>query len=432
MSVVTIAVPLAVMILTLMLGAPILFAMLGAGFIGIWLITGDVEIAFGILKITPYRTAANYTLMAVPMFILMAFMTSLSGMAQDLFDAVADWLSHIKGGLAAATVIACAIFGAMSGSSAASATVMSSIAIPNMRRLGYSDVLAAGAVAVGSTLDILIPPSIAMVVYGIATETSIGKLLMAGVMPGIVLAILLTISILVWVRINPALAPETRYVPWKQRMRSLRKVWLSLALITSLIFLLYAGIVTPTELAALGALAAALIALLLGRLNWANGIAALKATARSTAMIFMILIGAHVLGVFLTMSQIPQTLVSSVSAMDLNRWVVIVAVVVIYFVLSMFMDELPLLLITLPFVFPLIRSLGFDPVWFGVVCMLMIAMGLIFPPVGLLAFIVSASGKVDLVTVYKGCTVLLLPIILTLILIMIFPQIALWLPSIMR
>ena len=432
MSFTTIGIPLAIMIVTLLLGAPILFSMLGAGFVGIWLITGDIEVAFGILKITPYRTAANYTLMAVPMFILMAFMTSLSGMAQDLFDAVSDWLSHLKGGLAAATVIACAIFGAMSGSSAASATVMSSIAIPNMRRLGYSDMLSAGAVAVGSTLDILIPPSIAMVVYGIATETSIGKLLMAGVMPGIVLAILLTASILIWVRINPSLAPETRYVPWKQRMKSLRKVWLSVALISSLIFMLYAGVVTPTELAALGALAAALIALVLGKLNWKNGIGALMATARSSAMIFMILIGAHVLGVFLTMSQIPQTLVSSVSAMDLNRWVVIAAVVVLYFVLSMFMDELPLLLITLPFVFPLVRSLGFDPVWFGVVCMLMVAMGLIFPPVGLLAFIVSTSGKVDLVTVYRGCTVLLRPIILTLVRIMIFPQIALWLPSVMR
>lgn len=432
MSTLTVVLPLLLMLGALLIGVPILFAMLGAGFIGIWLVTGDPVVAFGILKISPYRTAANYPLLAVPMFILMAYMTSLSGMAQDLYDAVADWLSHLKGGLAAATVVACAVFGAMSGSSAASATVMSSIAVPNMRRLGYSDVLAAGAVAVGSTLTILIPPSITMVVYGIATETSIGKLLMAGIVPGLLLAVLLTIAILVWVRINPALAPETRQVSWPERWRSLRRVWLSGALIVLLLVALYAGVVTATELASLGALAATLIALALRKLTWRNTIDALLATARSTAMIFMILIGAHVLGVFLTMSQIPQALVAAVVALELNRWLVVVGVVVIYFVLSMFMDELPLLLITLPFVFPVITHLGFDPVWFGVVCMMMVSMGLIFPPVGLLAFIVSAAAKVDLATVYRGCIVLLLPLIATLALIMIFPQIALWLPSLMR
>lgn len=428
----SVGLPIVLLVLAMLAGVPVVFALIGAGVAGIWMLTGDLDMVIGLLKVSPYRNAAHYTLLTVPMFILMAYMTSLSGMAQDLFDAVADWLSHLKGGLAAATVVACAIFGAMSGSSAATATVMSTVAMPNMQRLGYSDVLSSSTVAVGATLSILIPPSITMVVYGIATETSIGKLLLAGVLPGLLLALLLTISIFVWVRFNPALAPEAHPVPLKKRLRSLRKVWSTVLLITTLMLLLYTGIATPTELAALGALAATLMALFAGRLTWSNFIGALLATGRSTAMVFMILLGALIFGLFLTLSQVPQNIVATIADMNLNRWLVIAAIVVIYFVISMFMDELPLLLITLPVVFPLVMSLGFDPVWFGVVCMLMVAMGMIFPPVGLLVFVVSATAKVNIVTVFRGTAVLLIPIILAMVLLMIFPQIALWLPSNMR
>ena len=424
--------PIVLLVAAMLCGVPIVFALLGAGIFGIWMVAGDLDMVIGLLKISPYRNAAHYTLLTVPMFILMAYMTSLSGMAQDLFDAVSDWLSHLKGGLAAATVAVCAIFGAMSGSSAATATVMSTVAISNMRRLGYSDVLGSGTVAVGATTSILIPPSITMVVYGIATETSIGRLLLAGVLPGILLALLITLVIFIWVRLNPALAPETRAVPLSRKLAGLRKVGAPLVLIITLIVLLYAGVATPTELSALGALAATLLALATRRLTRQTFVAALLATARSTAMVFMILLGALVFGLFLTLSQAPQHIVATIADMNLNRWVVIIAIVVIYFVISMFMDELPLLLITLPVVFPLVMSLGFDPVWFGVVCMLMVAMGMIFRPVGLLAFVVSATARVDIVTVYRGTTVLLLPIIATMILVMIFPEIALWLPSSMR
>jgi TRAP-type C4-dicarboxylate transport system permease large subunit len=243
----------------------------------------------------------------------------------------------------------------MSGASTAAASVMSKIAMPEMRRHGYSDELAAGAIGIGATLDILIPPSIAMVIYGVATQTSIGKLLIAGI-----------------------------------------------------------------------------IGAVFGRLTLADALDAVKSTIRTSAMIFLILIGATIFGYYMALSRIPQDMVSAVTAMDLNRWVVIIGIVVAYFIISMFMDEIPLLLLTLQLTFPLITSLGFDPIWFGVMSMMMVAMGLVFPPVGLIAFIVSATAGVDLMKVYKGTSILMISMVITTVLLMIFPQIALWLPATMR
>ena len=298
--------------------------------------------------------------------------------------------------------------------------------------LGYSEELGAGAIGVGATLDILIPPSIAMVIYGIATQTSIGKLLIAGIVPGIVVGILLCVMIYVWVRVAPSHAPEAFRTPSAERWASLRRVWPSLLLIVLVLILLYSGVATPTEVGALGALLAAVIGAAFGRLDVPGSIDALKATLRTSAMIFLILIGATVFGYYMTLSRIPQTVVILVTEMNLNRWVVIIGIVVAYFVISMFMDEIPLLLLTLQLTFPLITSLGFDPVWFGVLSMMMVAMGLVFPPVGLLAFVVSATANVNLMKVYKGCSILILAIVATTVLLMIFPQMALWLPATMR
>jgi tripartite ATP-independent transporter DctM subunit len=366
------------------------------------------------------------------MFILMAYFSSSSGLARDLFNAASKWLSHIRGGLAIATVFACGIFGAMSGASTAAASVMSNIAMPEMRRFGYSEELAAGAIAVGATLDILIPPSIAMVIYGTATETSVGKLLVAGVIPGIVLGILLAITIIVWVTISPSHAPKTQRVSWGERWKSLRPIWISLLLIIMVLGLLYTGVVTPTEVGALGAFLAAMIGVVTRRLTWSGAMEALKATVRITAMIFLIIIGATIFGYFMTLSQVPRHIMMHVTAMNLDRWVIITGIVVMYFLISMFMDEIPLLLITLQLTFPLIVSLGFDPIWYGVMCVLMVCMGLVFPPVGLVAFVVSAAANVDLVKVYKGTSILIVAIFATTILLMIFPQLATWLPSTMR
>jgi tripartite ATP-independent transporter DctM subunit len=428
----TAALPMLVLLLCLLAGVPIAVALAGAGMFGIWLITGDFTKVINIVGLVPFSSVADYQLTTIPMFILMAYFSASSGLARDLYNAAAAWLSHIRGGLAIATVFACGVFGAMSGASTAAASVMSKIAMPEMRRHGYSEELGAGSIGVGATLDILIPPSIAMVIYGIATQTSIGKLLIAGVLPGVMAGVLLAAMIYAWVRISPQHAPEAFQTPMPERVASLKRVWPSLLLILLVLMLLYTGVATPTEIGAVGAALAAIIGALFGRLTVAEGVDALRQTIRTSAMIFLILIGATIFGYYMTLSRIPQEVVSVVSAMNLNRWVVIIGIVVAYFIISMFMDEIPLLLLTLQLTFPLITSLGFDPIWFGVLSMLMVAMGLVFPPVGLLAFIVSATAGVDLMKVYKGCSILMLAIVVTTVLVMVFPQIALWLPATMR
>jgi tripartite ATP-independent transporter DctM subunit len=425
-------VPFLVMVVALLLGVPIAFSLAVAGIVGILLLGGDLNVVLRVLGTTPFSTAAEYVLTTIPMFILMAYFSASGGLARDLYSAGAQWLSRVKGGLAIATVFACGIFGAMSGASLAAAAVMSSIAMPEMRRHGYSDELAAGAIGIGATLDILIPPSVGMVIYGITTQTSIGKLLIAGVIPGIIVGFFLIVAIMVWVRVRPAHAPETYVVSRAERWAALRRIWSSLLLIVLVILLLYTGAATPTEVGALGAFLAAVIGVALKRLSWAGAIDAIRQTIKTSGLIFMILIGATIFGYYMAMSQIPQHVVAAVAALELNRWVVISGIVVAYFVVSMFMDELPLLLLTLQLTFPLIVSLGFDPVWFGVMSMLMVSMGLVFPPVGMIAFVVSSSANVSLMKVYTGTSILMIALVLTTILIMIFPGIVLWLPNSMK
>ena len=424
--------PLIALIVMLISGVPIAFSLAGAGILGIYIFTGSWEAVIGQLGTTLFTTAAEYLLTTIPMFILMAYLSSSSGLARDLFNGLSNWLSHIRGGLAIATVFSCGIFGAMSGASVAAASVMSNIAMPHMRRFGYSEELSAGAIGVGATLDILIPPSVGMVIYGIATETSIGKLLVAGIVPGIVLGIFLCLVIMIWVTISPSHAPETRRATWGERWRGLVPIWPTLVLIVCVLGLLYTGIATPTEVGAIGALLAGLVGVLLNRLTWDGTLEALRLTVRVTAMIFLIIAGAKIFGYYMTLSQVPQDLMKLVGEWQLNRWVVIAGIVVGYFLISMFMDEIPLLLITLSLTFPLVTSLGFDPVWFGVLSILMVAMGLVFPPVGMVAFVVSATANVKLTKVYKGTSILVIALIITTILVCIFPEIALWLPSRMQ
>ena len=426
------AIPFLVMVITLLMGVPIAFSLAAAGVVGIYLHTGDWNVVLRVIGTTPFSTVADYVLTTIPMFILMAYFAASGGLARDLYTAGAHWLSRVRGGLAIATVFACGIFGAMSGASLAAASVMSTIAMPEMRRHGYSDELAAGSIGVGSTLDILIPPSVGLVIYGIMTQTSIGKLLIAGIVPGIIVAALLIAAIMVWVRVSPSHAPETYTVSPAERWRSLTRIWASLVLIGLVVALLYLGVATPTEVGALGAFLAGLLGVITRRLSLAGAIDAVRQTIKTSAMIFMILIGATIFGYYMAMSQIPQQVVAAVTALDLNRWVVICGIVVAYFVVSMFMDELPLLLLTLQLTFPLIVSLGFDPVWFGVMSMLMVSMGLVFPPVGMIAFVVSANARVSLTKVYKGTSILMVALVLTTVLIMVFPQLVLWLPNTMR
>jgi C4-dicarboxylate transporter DctM subunit len=426
------SIPFLVLLVLMLIGVPIAVALAVSGGLGIYLVSGDLNRVMGIVSMAPYSAVADYALTTIPMFILMAYLSASGGLARDLYTAASRWLSHMRGGLAIATVFACGVFGAMSGASVAAAAVMSKIAMPEMRRHGYSEELAAGAIGIGATLDILIPPSIAMVIYGIATQTSIGKLLIAGIIPGIIVGVLLAVAIYVWVLVAPEHAPRTERASSRERWQSLRGIWPSMLLIACVIVLLYTGIATPSEVGAIGAAMAAAIGVAFGRLGWAGIWEAVKLSIRTSAMIFLILIGATIFGYYMALSQIPQQAVTVVGELNLNRWVVIVGIVVAYFVISMFMDEIPLLLLTLQLTFPMITTLGFDPIWFGVLSMLMVSMGLVFPPVGIIAFVVSSTAQVDLVKVYKGTSILMIAIVLTTVLIMIFPQLVLWLPATMR
>lgn len=425
-------VPFAILVAALLFGVPIAFSLTLAGAFGLWITLGDAGQVVEVVGTTVFSSVADYTLSTVPLFILMAFLASQSGVARELFSALSSWTSNIRGGLAVATVGATGMFGALSGASTAAAAVMSQVAVPNMRRHGYADEVAAGAVAVGATTAILIPPSIALVIYGLMTETSLGDLLIAGILPGVLLAVLLAATILIWVRINPALAPETYPSSWGERVSSLRGVWPSATLILLMLSLLYSGIATPTEVGAIGAVSAMALGFALRRLTWEGVIVAVHQTLRASAMIFLIFVAAKIFGYYLSLSQIPQMLVTWVGHLAVNRWFIIIGIIVGYFVLSMFMDELPLMVITLPLTFPIIVSLGFDPVWFGVLTMMMIAMGLVFPPVGMVAFVVSASGGVALSKVYKGTLFLILSIFAATALLMVFPEIALYLPALVR
>lgn len=422
----------ALLVVFLLAGLPIALSLAGAGLVGLWALLGDWSFVVGLVGPVLYSTVADYTLTTIPMFILMAYLISGSGIAQGMFDAMAAWLSPLRGGLCYALIGTTSLFGAMCGSSVAAGAVMSEIAAKEMRRKGYADELIGGAVSVGATTNVLIPPSIGMVIYGLITDTSVGQLLVAGILPGIILAVVLAGVTAIWMAVNPALAPHGYSLPWRTKFSGLSRIWPCLLLIAAIMMLLYSGLATPTEVGAAGAFGAAIIGFAIGDLSLRKSLVALKLTLKSTAMIFAILIGAKIFGIFLTLTQIPQHFVDWVTFLDVNRWVIIVGIIACYFIISMLMDELPLMMITLPLTFPVVIALGFDPVWYGVLNMLMVAMGLVFPPVGMVAFVVADAARIDLVKVYKGCTVLISAIFITTILVMIFPQIALFLPNAMR
>lgn len=420
--------PLILMLVLIAIGLPVAFAMGIMGIVGITMIGGFDSIT-GILATAPFRSAAHYSLTTVPLFILMAGFITNSNVTRDVFQAAYKWFGHLPGGVAVATVFANAGFGAMCGSSTASAASMSSVIAPEMRELKYRDDMTAGSLAVAGTLACLIPPSVPMIIYGTATETSVGKLLIAGLLPGIMATILLAIGVMVWAKVDKGVAPEIRPFSWQERFESLQAIFPILILFLIVLGSIYSGFATPTESAAVGASGALLLGLCMKRLNVAGIKAAILSTLKSTGTIFIIIIGATIFGYYLTMSQIPQKMLAFIAAMDVNRWLVMLMIIGLYMLLGCIMDQIAILLLTLPMVFPMVVSLGFDPIWFGVIIIVLVEIGLVTPPVGLNVFIVSSIGKIPLGTAFRGSAVLLIPCIIVLLLLMIFPQIALYLPN---
>lgn len=429
----SIVVPLLAFVVLLLMGVPVAWSMAAAGLLGVFLITGSTSVVLGQLETVAYGEGTSYSLITIPLFVLLAYVVQNAKLSNDLFDAVAAWFGRLPGGLAISSVFAGGIFGAMSGTSVASATVMSRMAIPAMDARGYSRVISTGSVAAGSTLSTLIPPSVVLIVYGISTETSVGRLLMAGIVPGVLLALALMIVILVVALRRPDLAPRGGVVPLAEKLRSLRGVIPVVGLIAGLMVCLYTGIASPTEIAGVGAALAIAIALILRRLTWKGFVDAVTSTLRVTVMIFGLFIGAGFFGQFLTMARIPQTVVQWVEGMGLSPLGILLLVALIYIIGCMFVDEMPFMLLTLPVTFPLMTvTAGFDSVWYGVFSVMLLNIGLIAPPIGIVTFIVAGVTKTKLSEAYKGALLMLIGIVASIALIVAFPELVTWLPDLMK
>ncbi len=419
-------IPLLILFLLLGAGVPVGFALGFAGLVGLWMLAG-LDTVIGIVSTSPFRTVAHFTLSTIPLYILMAEFVIVARLASPLFNAVHMWTGRVPGGVAIASVFSSAVFGACSGSSTAAAATMSGLAHPEMKRLGYSDALSGGSIAVAGTLAIMIPPSIAMVIYGSATETSIGDLFLAGILPGAMTALLMSLVIYGWVKVSPQGQPIKYSL--SEKMKGTMKAWPVILLGFVIVGSLYSGIATPSELGAVGALIALIIGLSMRRLGIQDIIAASLSALGTTAMIFAIIIGAVTFGYYLTISQITQDLTSFVLSLEVNRYMILFFVAILYIALGMILDNIAILILTLPLTFPVVMGLGFDPVWFGVFCTFLGEVGLVTPPVGLNVFVTSTVGKIPLGEVFKGAAVMMVVLLISAVLIVVFPEIATYIPN---
>lgn len=420
---------IALLFVLMVFRTPVAFAMLLAGFFGMWALEG-LRTAGALILTESYGAIASETLIVVPMFVLLGNIASVAGFSRGLYDAAYAWVGHFRGGLASASVLGCAAFSAVSGSSVATAVTIGKVALPEMRRLGYADSLATGSVAAGGTLGFLIPPSTGFVIYAILTEQSIGRLFMAGILPGVLLMVLFILTVWLVALRNPVEAPAGPNVPMAERFRILGQAAPLLGVMVLTIGGIYIGAFTPVEASGIGAALVILLALLTGKLNWAGFYEAMLDTLKTTAMLYMIVIGANVLNPFFAVTQIPAMLGDGLQSLGLGPYGTLLVIILAYVVMGMFMDGLSMLVISIPVVFPVITAMGFDPIWFGVVAVIVIEMGMITPPVGLNVFVVrGVAGDVPLTTVFRGVFPFLLAMIVGLILIIMIPQIALLIPN---
>jgi tripartite ATP-independent transporter DctM subunit len=425
---------LALMLALCALRIPISFAMAIAGLVGYaYMRDWNWTVAFAMTQTKLYETGRNYTLSVVPLFILMGNFVTRAGMSQELFRAAYAFIGHLRGGLAMATIWASAAFGGICGSSIATAATFAKVAYPSMKRFHYSDRLAAGVIAGGGTLGIMIPPSTIMVIYGVFTETNIGKLFAAGILPGLLGAILLCGAVRYMTWRDPASGPPGERSGWRERLAALRDVWAVAALFVFVMGGIYAGMFTATEGAAMGASGAMLFALARRALTWRTLYAALLESARTTAMLFMILIGALMFSEFVNITTMPADLKDWVTRFEVSPMLVMAAICAIYVVLGTAMEELSMILLTIPVFFPVVVHLGFDPIWFGVVIVCVVEIGLISPPVGMNMFVLrTLLPHVSTATVFSGVMPFMVADVIRLAILVAVPWLALWLPSLMR
>ncbi|OYV01596.1 MAG: C4-dicarboxylate ABC transporter permease, partial [Burkholderiales bacterium PBB5] len=401
-----------ILFVLMLLRVPVGMAMGLVGVTGYAMIAGTGP-ALKLVGQTSMRTVTDYTFGVIPMFMLMGAFVSVSGVSKELFRAANAFFGHLRGGLGMATVLACGGFAAICGSSVATAATFSTVAYPEMRRYGYPQSFSTGVIAAGGTLGAMLPPSTVLAVYAVLTQQDIGKLFMAGVLPGLLAMLMYVLTILVIVAVAPTLLPAGEKRPWAERLSAAKDVWSSLLLFAFVIGGLYGGFFTPTEAGGMGAGGAFLLGLARRKLDRAKIRQALLQATRTAAAVFTVLIGALLFGYFLTITQTPQKLTAFLTGMGLNRYTVLALIMVMYLVLGCLMDAMAMIILTVPIIFPVIMQLGFDPIWFGVIIVMTVELGLIHPPVGMNVFVIkSVVQEVSFTTIFKGVIPFVLPAIL--------------------
>ncbi|MDR3454455.1 MAG: TRAP transporter permease [Rhodoferax sp.] len=419
----------AVLFILMLARVPVGMAMGLVGVTGYSYIVGGGP-AMKLVSLTSMRTVTDYTFGVIPMFMLMGAFVSASGLSKEMFRAADAFIGHLRGGLGIATVVACGGFAAICGSSVATAATFSVVAYPEMRRFGYPQSFSTGVIAAGGTLGAMLPPSTVLVVYAILTEQDIGKLFMAGILPGLLAMAMYVITVNLIVRLKPDLLPAGERRPWGERARALKMVWAPLTLFIFVIGGLYGGFFTPTEAGGVGASGAYLLGVLRGKLDRKKTRDALLQATRTTAAVFTVLIGALLFGYFLTITQTPQKLTEFLTALGIGRYGVLALMMVMFLILGSLMDAMAMIILTVPIVFPVITAMGFDPIWFGIIIVMTVELGLIHPPVGMNVFVIKSVVKdVSFTTIFKGVLPFIATDILRLIILIAFPVIALWLPQ---
>jgi tripartite ATP-independent transporter DctM subunit len=413
----------------MLLRVPVGMAMGLVGVTGFGYLVGGAP-ALKLVGQTTMRTVTDYTFGIIPMFLLMGQFSSRSGMSRELFKAANAFFGHVRGGLGLATIAACGGFAAISGSSVATAATFSTIAYPEMRRYGYPQSFATGVIAAGGTLGVMLPPSTVLTVYGLITQQDIGRLFIAGVLPGVLAASMYMMTIGLIGRLRPNFLPSGPRSSWAERLQGLRDVWATILLFVFVIGGLYGGMFTPTEAAGMGAGGAFFIGIVRRRLSRADIVQALLGATRTAAAVFTVLIGALLFGYFLTVTQTPQKVTEFLTGLGFGRYGVLVLIMLMYLVLGCLMDAMAMIILTIPVIFPVITALGFDPIWFGIIIVMTVELGLIHPPVGMNVFVIkSVVQDVKFSTIFIGVIPFVITDILRLAILIVFPIIATFLPS---
>ena len=411
---------------------PIGFGMGLIGFLGFAYLVGFGP-ALGLLKTVPYSTFSSHSLSVIPLFILMGAFAFSAGLSRDLYQAAYKWLGHLRGGLAMATIGACACFAAISGSSMATAATMGTVTLPEMKKYNYDPALATGSVAAGGSMGILIPPSVILIIYGIITEQSIGKLFLAGFIPGMMEAVFYMVVIAIITRFKPQLGPRGPQTNIFEKLKALTTTWEVLTLFIIVIGGIYVGIFTPTEAAGIGAFGAFIFAVGKKRLTWTAFKESLSSSIKTSVMVFVIILGAMLLGYFLTVTRIPFDLAGYVSGLHLNRYVILILILLTFIVLGCVIETMAIILLTVPIFFPLIVQLGFNPIWFGILVVRATEIGLLTPPVGLNVFVIKGvAPDVPIGTIFRGIFPFLMADICHVAVLIAFPQLVLFLPGMMK